>query len=154
MKGKRLFSVVLALALVVSLVAVGCAKAPSPSEQPEAPALSEQPDKAIFNRYFSEMGLGRLPLGGKFPMDLQRNVAIFAPGDQISLYGTIIEECQPRYKIYDVQAKQVVREGGMPQPLMKGGFAGAESLDIPAGKYEYKVYVGDALAAVFPFEVK
>jgi hypothetical protein len=86
-------------------------------------------------------------------MGLQKNAAVFTSSDRICLYGSIVEECQPRYKIYDVQAKQVVKEGGLPQP-MKGGFAGAESVDIPAGKYEYKVYVGEALVAVFPFEVR
>jgi len=118
-----------------------------------APPLSEQPDKTAFNKYFSDMGLGRLPAGGQLPTDLQKNVTTFATGDQISLYGNIIEECQVRTAIYDVQAKKVVKEGGLPKP-MKGGFAGAEPLDIPTGKYEFKVYVGSALVAIFPFEVR
>jgi hypothetical protein len=117
-----------------------------------APPLSEQPDKATFNKYFSDMGLGRLPAGGQLPNDLQKNVTTFTAGDQISLYGNIIEECQLRNAIYDVQAKKVVKEGGLPKP-MKGGFAGAEPLDIPSGKYEFKVYVGSVLVAIFPFEV-
>ena len=118
-----------------------------------APPLSEQPDKATFNKYFSDMGLGKLPAGGQLPTDLQKNVTTFTAGDQISLYGNIIEECQVRTAIYDVQAKKVVKEGGLPKP-MKGGFAGAEPLDIPTGKYEFKVYVGSVLVAIFPFEVR
>ncbi len=118
-----------------------------------ATPLSEQPDKAAFNKYFSEMGLGKLPAGGQLPTDLQKNVTAFVAGDQITLYGNIIEECQVRTAIYDVQAKRVIKEGGLPKP-MKGGFAGAEPLDIPSGKYEFKVYIGEVLVSVFPFEVR
>mgnify|MGYP007084775882 CR=1 FL=1 len=115
--------------------------------------LSEQPDKANFQKYFSELGIGKMPEVVKDPpRDLQKNVSVFAARDQISLYGTVILECQIRTAFYDVNAKKVIREGGLPQAV-KGGFAGWEPVDLPAGKYEYKVYVGDALVGVFPFEV-
>jgi len=131
------------------------------TQMPQTPAstttpsatLSDQPDQATFRKYFSDMGLGRLPAGGQLPTDLQKNVTTFAAGDQISLYGDIIEECQLRTATYDVQAKKIIKEGGLPKP-MKGGFAGAEPLDIPSGKYEFKVYVGSVLVAIFPFEVR
>jgi len=77
------------------------------------------------------------------------------------LYGNIIKECpQPRYAIYDVLAKKVIKEGGLsfPPPPTKSGFAvgfvSVDTLEAPIGKYEYKVYVSDVLVAVFPFEVR
>ena len=98
--------------------------------------------------------MGKVPPGVKdFPTDLQKNATVFTAGDQICLYGEIILECQLRNTIYDVAADKVVNEGGLPKPMM-GGFAGWEPLTIPVGKYEYKVYVGDVLVAVFPFEVR
>ncbi|HNY18927.1 MAG TPA: hypothetical protein PLQ28_06665 [Flexilinea sp.] len=118
-----------------------------------APASSEQPDEAMFKKYFSELGLGKIPPGGQLPLGLEKNATVFTSGDQIGLYGNILVECSPRNIIYDPQAQKTVREGGFPKP-MKGGFAGGEALDLPAGKYEYKVYVDDTLVAVFPFEVK
>lgn len=124
---------------------------PAPTTTPSA-TLSEQPDQATFQKYFSEMGLGKMPTNGKFPQDLQRNATVFTTGDQICLYGNIILECQLRNTVYDVGAKKVIQEGGLPKP-MTGGFAGWEPLTIPAGKYEYKVYITDVLVAVFPFEV-
>jgi hypothetical protein len=119
-----------------------------------APALSEQPDKATYQKYFSELGIGKMPAEVKnSPMDLQKDVNVFTKGDQICLYGTIILECQVQSSVYDVAAKKVVKSGGLPKP-MTGGFAGWEPLDLAVGKYEYKVYVGDALVGVFPFEVR
>jgi hypothetical protein len=135
--------------------------APAATQTPQTPAsttapsstLSEQPDTATFQKYFSELGLGKIPTDGKFPQDLQRNATVFAPGEQICLYGDIIQECQLRNTTYDVGAKKVINEGGLPKP-MTGGFAAWEPLTIPVGKYEYKVYVTDVLVAVFPFEVR
>jgi hypothetical protein len=130
-----------------------------PSEQvPQPPVvtstLSEQPDTATYQKYFSDLGVGKMPAEVKNPpMDLQKNVSVFTAGDQICLYGTLILESQIRSAIYDVSAKKVIREGGLPKPMM-GGFAGWEPLDLPVGKYEYKIYVADILVGVFPFEVR
>lgn len=126
-----------------------------PSPLPSVtPALSEQPDMAAFQKYFKELGLGKVPPGVKdLPTELQKNATVFAAGDQICLYGEIILECQIRNTVYDVATGKIVNEGGLPRP-MTGGFAGWEPLSIPVGKYEYKVYVEDVLVAVFPFEVR
>jgi hypothetical protein len=116
--------------------------------------LSEQPDTAAFQKYFSELGIGKMPADVKNPpLDLKKNVNVFSAGDQICLYGTTIQECQIHTTLYDLGARKVIREGGLPRPMM-GGFAGWEPVTLPAGKYEYKVYVGDALVGVFPFEVR
>jgi hypothetical protein len=133
---------------------------PTPSGQPasSAPApsstLSEQPDKVTFQKYFSELGIGKMPAEVKNPpLDLQKNVNVFTAGDQICLYGTTIQECQIRTALYDVNAQKVINKGGLPKPMM-GGFAGWEPVNLSTGEYEYKVYVGDALVGVFPFEVR
>ena len=119
-----------------------------------ASTLSEQPDKATFNKYFSNMGLGKIPPGGQLPVDLQQNATVFTQGDQISLYFSVIQEVQVRTAIYDVAAKKVVKEGGLPGYLTPKNYAGAEPLTVPVGTYEDKVYAGDVLVAVFPFEVR
>jgi hypothetical protein len=115
-------------------------------------SLSEQPDMAVYNKYFSDLGVGRVPAGADSPINLERNVTLFKTTDQICLYGTIILECQLTSTMYDTATGKVVDQGGLPKP-MSGGFAGWEPMPVPAGKYEYKVYVGDALVGVFPFEV-
>ena len=156
MKRRLIISLLMAL-LVLGLSACGGGTESTPGG-PTPPTVtstpSEQPDRATFQKYFSELGIGKMPDEVKDPpVDLRKNVSVFTAGDQICLYGTVILECQIRSTVYDVGAKKVVREGGLPQPI-EGGFAGWEPVDLPAGKYEYKVYVGDALVGVYPFEVQ
>jgi len=63
--------------------------------------ISEQPDGKAFKEYFSDIGLGKLPAGGEFPNDIQQNINIFSPDDQICLYGTIIKEVTISTAIFD-----------------------------------------------------
>lgn len=117
--------------------------------------ISELPDEETFKIYFTDMGLGNLPTGGQLPMDLKENVDVFNRGEQICLYGTIVKEVTVATAIYKPATKTfVIEKMSYPRSLTEGGFAGCGTLDIPAGKYEYKAYVGDALVALFPFEVR
>ena len=141
--------------LVVSMVVLGllvsgisCTKTvyitatttPTPALSPApspTPTLSEQPDKATFQKYFSEMGLGTVPAGATGPQDLQRNVTFFTAGDQMCLYFNIIQECQTRDAIYDVETKKVIKEGGLPKPMI-GGVAGWRLLAYLPGNMNIK----------------
>jgi hypothetical protein len=117
--------------------------------------ISEQPDQSTFRKYFSEMGLGRLPAGGQMPFDFQKDVTIFAPGDNFRLYCTVIEDVQISARYYDATTKESVTAAAPPSPYIAGkSYVGGETLTLPVGEYEYKVYVGDVLVAVFPFEVR
>jgi hypothetical protein len=116
--------------------------------------ISGQPDQSIFREYFSEMGLGRLPAGGQLPFDLQKDVFIFRVGDDMRLYGTVIKEVRISIKYQNVETGQMIEGVSAPAPYKPGGFAGGETVKLPPGEYEYKVYVGDVLVAVFPFEVR
>jgi hypothetical protein len=113
----------------------------------------EQPDKATFSKYFRDMGLGKIPTGGKLPQDLQQNVTVFSSGDLCAIYGIVIQEVQASAQYYNVATKQSVDAPSAPTPLKVGGFAGSSTLNLPVGKYDCKVYVGAVLVAVFPFEV-
>jgi hypothetical protein len=126
---------------------------PAPSTVPSS-TLSEQPDKAAFQKYFSEMGLGNTPADAKGPQDIQRNVTTFTAVDYITLYGTVIQEVQISAKYYNVATKQSVDAPAPPTPLKVGGFASSSTLNLSPGKYEYKVFVGDVLVGIFPFEVR
>lgn len=54
----------------------------------------------------------------------------------------------------DFEKNVTVFSAGDQIALLKGSFGGWDPLDIPAGKYEYKVFVGDVLVAILPFEVR
>jgi len=123
----------------------------------ENQGLSEQPDEATFKEYFNELGLGKLPENGSLPVDIKKGDNIFISNgrDQLSIYGDLLKDTKLSNAIYDVNAKKNIR-GKVEFPLVmkKGGFAGSEPVTIPAGKYEYKIWIGDKLVGVFPFEVK
>jgi len=118
------------------------------------PTLSEQPDEAIFSKYFSDMGLGLLPKGGQMPFDLQKNVTVFSPDDNIQLYGTVIREVQITVKCYGVPIKREFGIGSPPSPIEPGDFGSGVPSGLPAGDYELRVHVGDVLVAVLPFEIR
>ena len=50
--------------------------------------------------------------------------------------------------------KIILGQGGISNAHKKGGFVISEPVKIPPGKYEYKIWIGDKLVGVFPFEVK
>jgi hypothetical protein len=118
--------------------------------------ISEQSNEETFNEYFTDIGLGILPPGGELPMDLHQNVEVFSRGGgQLCLYGTLTKDSSVATAIYDSAKKKYVAEKtAYPKTLEKGGFAGCSPVDMAAGKYEYKVYIGDTLVALLPFEVQ
>ena len=123
----------------------------------EKQTLSEKPDEAAFKEYFTELGLGKLPENGKLPLDLKKGDNVFVSNgkDQIVIYGNLLKDTKLSNAIYDVNAKKNIREKTeLPMIIKKGGYAGSEPVNIPAGKYEYKIWVDSKLAGVFPFEVK
>jgi hypothetical protein len=123
------------------------------TETTPAVTFSEQPDRTTFQKYFSEMGFGRMAPDAKGPQDIQRNMTTFTAGDQLTLYGTVIQEVQVSAKYYDVATKQSVDASASPMLLKVGGFASSSNRTLPVGKYECKVYAANVLVAVFPFEV-
>jgi hypothetical protein len=69
----------------------------APTATTPVSTLSEQPDKTTFQKYFSDMGLGKCPPDAKSPQDIQRNVATFTAEDYFTLYGTVIQEVELRH---------------------------------------------------------
>lgn len=134
---------------------------PKPLELPEPEPeeiLSEQPNKEKFNEYFTEIFLSKLPAGAKFdPLNVIKT-KIFTPGDQLCVGMTIkkkISVNQLASAVYDINAKQDIQPKiTFPQELKQGGAVGCVELAQPIGKYEYKIYIDDALVAVLSFEVK
>ncbi len=72
----------------------------------------------------------------------------------MTLYGTVIQEVQISAKYYSVATKESADAPAPPMPLKIGGFASSSAFNLSPGKYEFKVYVGNALVGVFPFEVR
>ena len=119
--------------------------------------FSEKPDQVMFNEYFTRLRLGTVtewPKEGPPPF---QETNIFKLGDQLCLDATVLKDVSPEGEIYNPYEEVVVvpRMAGGPG-LKKGGNIGCSSMppELSAGKkYEYKIYVGDTLVAVLPFEV-
>jgi hypothetical protein len=119
--------------------------------------LSEQPDQAAFNEYFTELGLGKLPENGNLPSDLKKNDNIFISNglEQIVIYGELLLDAKLSTAVYDAGAGKNIRDKSeLPMVVKKGGFAESEPVNFPPGKYEYKIWAGSKLTGVFPFEVR
>jgi len=118
---------------------------------------SEYPNAAVFNEYFSELGLGKLPQGKSLPADLIKGDNVFTSNglDQLVIYGTLLKDVKLSNAIYDVKSKKNIRQKSeFPMVMKKGGFAGSEPVNLFAGLFEYKMWVADKLVGVFPFEVR
>lgn len=121
--------------------------------------LSEQPNEAKFNEFFTSIFLAKLPAGAKFePSKIVRTRA-FSVGEQFCMSINMKKQIPAdtfSSAVYDVNAKQEIqpRGGAFPQAMGPGNSTGCQSLDQSVGKYEYKFYLNDDLVAVLPFEVK
>lgn len=123
--------------------------------------LSEQPDKAKYDEYFTDFYLGKLPRGKQVgPDNIPVKTAVFiASEDEFCPMGTLKKDIPSGsfyIAVYDTVAKKdFAPKTVFPVALNVGGFGWADDpIGFPAGKYEYKVYIDDALVAVVPFEVR
>ena len=133
--------------------------------------LSEQPNKAKYDEYFSDFYLGKLPrgtqfgpgLGGKWfnPDNMPVKTAVFiASEDEFCLVGTVIKGIPSGsfyIAVYDTVAKKdsIPKTTFLPVDLNAGDFGNADDpIIFSTGKYEYKLYIDDVLVVVIPFEVR
>jgi len=135
---------------------------PAPSVSiSETPAanLSEQPNKAKFDEFFTSIFLAKLPAGAKFEPFKVVKTNIFSAGEQFCTSINMKKQVPANTlstSVYDVTTKQDAqpRGGTFPQALGPGNSTGCESSPQGTGKYEYKIYLNDYVIAVIPFEVK
>ncbi len=129
-------------------------------------SLSEQPDRAKFNEYFSDLYLAEVPTGkpveGQPPVINKKTVFNF--GESICIGGGVkktVPASSYAEAVYDVASKTfTIQKRASDRPLAIGGFLGCEDLfvgqnqSLPRKTYEFKIYLDGILAAVLPFEVK
>ncbi len=121
--------------------------------------LSEQPDKAKYDEYFTEFYLGKLPAGTDAnPSNMPVKTTVFTSEDQFCTVWTQKKEIPAGSfsgAIYDTVAKKDFEpKTAFPMALNSGGHMGSQPLTYPPGKYEYKIYIDDVLVIVIPFEVR
>ena len=134
----------------------------SAEEEQEEPEATEEkvkilksPDTDKFNEYFSDIGLGKLAADADLLQDMEPDVTTFLPDEKICLHGTLKKSAIIGIAIYNPETSSYESERqDIPQTLEKGDFSSCGPIAFGSGSYEYKVYIGDTLVAVLPFEVE
>jgi hypothetical protein len=168
MKKSILYVIIAVLAVAVAGLAfllwrgktadIETAVAPAKTTPTEQVTYSEQPDAATFAEYFSRGYLAKLPAGQAFDPRKIIKTTVFEQTDQFCMSLDIkktIADGASSIAVYDVTNREDINPRAVfPHELKQGNSTGCESMDLPAGKYERKIYVDDKLAMVLPFEVK
>lgn len=132
----------------------------TPPPAPTNGTLSEQSDKAKYDEYLGDIYLGTMAIGKKIDIDgFPTKTNVFTgETDQFCTMMTLkktISSGKLAIAIYDTVAKKDDQSKTIfPVELKAGGIGGCNYLTQSPGKYEYKIYIDDVLAAVLPFEVK
>jgi len=122
--------------------------------------LSEQPNKAKYDEYFTEFYLFKLPIGTEMgASNPPVKTAVFITSED--LFGSVMSVIKDipagsiAGAVYDTAAKKDFEpKTAFPMALKASNYAGTQPLKYPPGKYEYKVYIDDVLVVVIPFEVR
>ena len=122
--------------------------------------LSEQPNKAKYDEYFTEFYLFKLPIGTEMgASNPPVKTAVFITSED--LFGSVMSVIKDipagsiAGAVYDTVAKKDFEpKTAFPMALKASNYAGTQPLTYPPGKYEYKVYIDDVLVVVIPFEVR
>ncbi|MFA4954431.1 MAG: hypothetical protein WC641_03915 [Patescibacteria group bacterium] len=123
-----------------------------PSEKADAKKLSE---------YFKSFALGKLAVGKKVlpPKSVPVKANVFTSKDQFCVMTEIKKDIPVGVlatATYSIETQQNVQEkSANPELIKAGGMTGCSNLEgLPPGRYEFKVYVNDVLAGLYPFVVK
>lgn len=145
------------------LTPTGVATDATPKPQPtpsvsKTPVASETADAALFKTYFKEISLAKLPGGVKAgPGSCPSPASAYTAKDQICMVFDVRKVPQGVSDgIFDVGGATFVqaKKELSPPVAAVGERIVCQPVTLPVGKYEYKLWVGDALTAVVPFEVK
>ena len=152
-----LISVVSLLMILASLVAGCMCEVTLGKAVKNEVGAKEEPDKELFDRYFSDIGLGGAR-GFFVGTIIDEDVNTFLPHQEGRLYGGFNnkENFIFRTAVLNLETNDFVKkcadtvssEGsdGFSMEILEWKF-------LRPGSYEYRVYVEDTLVAVLPFEV-
>ena len=116
----------------------------------------EEPDKELFNRYFSDIGLGGVK--GFFVTTIDDNVSTFLPHQEGRLYGGFNNKENFIFKtsVLNLETNDFIKRCADTVSSEESDGFSMEILEwkfLRPGNYEYRIYIEDTLVAVLPFEV-
>lgn len=133
------------------------------SSTPSQATTSEQPNKIVFNQYFSSFNLAKLANGKHIspPNDIPINTTTFnSVTDQLCQNATVLKQI-PSGSLSSTVYSVATKQNATPMAVFPGELgpgqgtsSGCGTLGVTAGNYEYKAYVDNVLVVDIPFEVK
>jgi hypothetical protein len=116
----------------------------------------EEPDKELFSRYFSDIGLGGTR--GFFVVYVEENVSTFLPHQTAYLYGGFKNKKNFIFRtaVLNLETNNFIKRCATTASSNGSDGFSMEALEwafLRPGSYEYRIYVEDTLVAVLPFEV-
>ena len=116
--------------------------------------LSEQPNKELFDKYFSDIRLGSVfLLGGN--VNLKENRNTFLPHQKVCFSAGFKykKNFLFRTEIFNLGAKGFIERCATTISSEGSDGLSIEGILLPIGKYDYLIYIENTLVAVLPFEV-
>ena len=160
---------VVCLSMILIFSVVGCggkvaskgaAKEEAPGEEKpeteETLKLLEKPDKELFDKNFSDIGLGGAR--GFFAVSVEKNVSTFLPHQSAYLYGGFKNEKNFIFKtaVLNLETNDFIKRCAATASSEGSDGFSMEALEwafLRPGSYEYRIYIEDTLVAILPFEV-
>lgn len=122
--------------------------------------FSEEPNKEVFDAYFSSAYVGKVPVIGDFdPEKRMVKTKEFSQNDKFCISFNIKKEIPNGNFVsgtYSIENKNYFKEKTIfPGTLKIGNTTGCEMLtSYPIGRYEEKVFIDGVLAIVLPFNIR
>ena len=125
-------------------------------ETEETLKLLEKPDKELFDKNFSDIGLGGAK--GFLVVSIEKNASTFLPHQSVYLYAEFKNEKNFIFKtaVLNLETNDFIKRGrATVSSLGSAGFSmkALKWAFLRPGSYEYRIYVEDTLVAILPFEV-
>lgn len=133
------------------------------SSTPSQTTTSEQPDKTVFNQYFSSFSLAKLPNGKHIspPNDLPVDTTTFNSATDQLCQNIIVLKQIPSGSLSSTVYNVATKQNATPVAVFPGELgpgqgtsSGCGTLGVTAGNYEYKAYIDNVLVVDIAFEVK
>ena len=152
-----LLTTAVCLSMILVFSVAGCKGGVPPEEYvKKGTAIEEQPDKELFDKNFSDIGLGGAR--GFFVVTIEKNASTFLPHQSAYLYGGFKNEKNFIFKtaVLNLETNDFIKRGAA--TVSSEGSAGfsmkaLEWAFLCPGSYEYRIYIEDTFVATIPFEV-
>jgi len=150
-----LMSIVLLIAFISGAVLLGaCSGKAAAAETQSTEQLSEQPNKELFDKYFSDIRLGSVfLLGGNVNLKEDRNT--FLPHQKVCFNAGFKykKNFLFRTEIFNLGTNDFIERYATTISSEGSDGLSNEGILFPVGKYDYLIYIENTLVAVLPFEV-